>query len=389
MMPNLKRILAKLPNKPAYATDFGAMYEGDSLEHLRTLPSGTVDLVVTSPPFALVRKKQYGNESAAEYVAWFSSFADEVHRVLKSTGSFVIDIGGSWLPGLPVRSTYQYQLVIELTRPGRFHLAQDFFWHSPSKLPSPAEWVTVRKIRVKDAVNTVWWLSKTPYPKASNDRTSVEYSEAMLSLLRNGYTAKKRPSGHDISKNFGRDRGGAIPSNLLVISHTTSNDYYQRRCREEQIAVHPARFPIDLPLFFISMLTDPGDLVVDIFGGSNVTGWACEHTQRNWLSFELDSAYVAGSKFRFEKGCPVPDADCVGSRDATPVRPIRIRSDPAKLGTGETRVNGNVAKNGADRAVAAQGAVQSLLAERLSVEICRSRGRNKARPAIAAQGGLF
>jgi len=340
MGTSLKKILAKLPTNPAYTTQRGAVYEGDSLEHLRQLPDESVDLVMTSPPFALVRKKQYGNESAAEYVTWFTRFADEVHRVLKPTGSFVIDIGGSWLPGMPVRSTYHYQLVIELTRPGRFHLAQDFFWYSPSKLPTPAEWVTVRKIRAKDAINTVWWLSKSPFPKASNDRTSVEYSDAMRSLLKNGYTAKKRPSGHDISDKFSRDRGGAIPSNLLVISHTSSNDYYQRKCREHGIAVHPARFPPDLPLFFISMLTDPGDVVVDIFAGSNVTGWVAEHTGRNWLTFELDPAYVKGSKFRFDRDCPPPEVERVGAKESSTMRPVRIRQQPQSLSTGEKRLNG-------------------------------------------------
>ncbi len=193
---------------------------------------------------------------------------------------------------------------------------------------------------MKDAVNTVWWLSKTPFPKASNDRTSVDYSEAMISLLRNGYTAKKRPSGHDISENFARDRGGAIPSNLLVISHTSSNDYYQRRCREQGIPVHPARFPPDLPLFFVSLLTDPGDVVLDIFAGSNVTGWICEHTDRQWLAFELDAAYVAGSKFRFEPQCTPPIVDRVGAREPSPIRPVRIRKTPGRLGTGQKRLNG-------------------------------------------------
>lgn len=328
-----------LPVAPAYTTNYGAMYCADSLECLRHMPNESVDLVMTSPPFALVRKKDYGNESATEYVTWFVRFADEVQRVLKDTGSFVVDIGGSWVPGLPVRSTYHYQLVIELTKAGRFHLAQDFFWHSPSKLPTPAEWVTVRKIRAKDAINPVWWLSKTPYPKASNQRTSVEYSEAMLALLKNGYKAKKRPSGHDISTNFSKNRGGAIPSNLLVISHTSSNDYYQRRCRESDVPVHPARFPPDLPLFFISTLTDPGDTVVDIFAGSNMTGWVSEHTKRKWLSFELDQSYVDGSRFRFEDGCPPPDIEIVGSREASLARPVRIRPEPQKLETGERRKN--------------------------------------------------
>ena len=313
------------------------MYCADSLACLRAMPSESVDLVMTSPPFALVRKKQYGNEDAERYVTWFSEFGFEIRRVLKETGSFVIDIGGSWLKGAPVRSTYHYKLLIELTKPGMFELAQDFFWYSPSKLPTPAEWVTVRKVRVKDAINPIWWLSKTPFPKAGNERGSLGYSEAMLELLRKGYTAKKRPSGHDISTKFRRNRGGAIPSNLLVVSHTSSNDYYQRRCREEEIDVHPARFPSDIPLFFISMLTDPGDVVVDIFAGSNVTGWVSEHTGRNWIAFELDPTYVRGAAFRFEPNAPPPTVEFVGSRKRVELRPVKIQSTPAQLGTGERR----------------------------------------------------
>lgn len=323
---------------PAYSTPLGAMYLGDSLELLRGMAGESVDLVVTSPPFALVRKKEYGNEVADEYVTWFTAFALEVLRVLKKTGSFVIDIGGSWIRGMPVRSVYHYQLLIELTRPGRFFLAQDFFWYSPSKLPSPAEWVTVRKIRVKDAVNTVWWLSKTPYPKASNERLRVDYSDAMLSLFKNGYVSKRRPSGHDISKNFSKNRGGAIPSNLIVVSHTSSNDYYQRKCRERGLVVHPARFPPDIPYYFIEMLTDKGNVVLDIFAGSNVTGWVCEYSDRKWLSFELDESYVTGSKLRFDPECPMPNLETIGSSEAVLFRPVRTTKGlPARLGTGKKR----------------------------------------------------
>ena len=333
----LTRAVTKFTEMPAYSTDLGAMYCGDSLAHLRLMPASSVDLVLTSPPFALVRKKQYGNEDADRYITWFEEFAFEVRRVLKDTGSFVIDIGGSWLPGLPVRSVYHYKLLIELTKSGLFHLAQDYFWYSPSKLPTPAEWVTVRKIRVKDAINTIWWLSKTPFPKASNERVAVEYSDAMLALLKNGYRAKKRPSGHDISTKFSKNRGGAIPSNLLVISHTNSNDYYQRRCRETGTEVHPARFPADIPLYFVNMLTDVGDTVVDIFAGSNVTGWVSEHLGRRWLGFDQVEEYVSGSEFRFEEDCPPPNCEFIGSKKDVSFRRVHMRDDPAKLPTGERR----------------------------------------------------
>lgn len=287
---------------PFYTTTLGAAYLGDSLDFLRQMPSNSVDLIMTSPPFALERKKEYGNVSSSEYVPWFLTFAREFHRVLKDTGSLVIDIGGSWMKGQPTRSLYHFELVIALVREVNFHLAQEFYWYNPSKLPSPAEWVTVRRVRVKDGVNTVWWMSKTPHPKANNRRVLKAYSESMKKLLENGYKAQLRPSGHDISNNFSKDNEGAIPSNLIVLANTDSNGAYLRACREAGIKPHPARFPHGLPEFFIRFLTDEGDLVVDPFAGSNVTGEVAETLGRQWRAFELSEEYVRASQFRFEKG---------------------------------------------------------------------------------------
>ncbi len=293
--------------QPLYRTRCGAAYLGDSLEYLRQMPDNAVDLIMTSPPFALERKKEYGNVSAQDYIQWFLNFATEFHRILKDTGSLVVDIGGSWIKGQPTRSMYHFELALVLSEKIGFNLAQEFFWFNPSKLPSPAEWVTVRRIRVKDAVNMVWWLSKTPYPKADNRRILKPYSESMKKLLENGYKAKLRPSGHDISENFLKDNQGAIPANLLVLANTDSNGVYLRQCRENGIKPHPARFPHGLPEFFIKFLTDPHDLVVDPFAGSNVTGEVAESNQRQWLAFELTERYLRASQFRFPKvSQPIP-----------------------------------------------------------------------------------
>lgn len=283
--------------EPFYESSLGKAVVGDSLELMRLLPAESVDLVMTSPPFALKRKKEYGNKEAHEYVVWFEPFAAEIFRLLKPTGSLVIDIGGTWNIGRPTRSLYQYQLLVRLAE--TFHLAQEFFWHNPAKLPSPAEWVTVRRMRVTDAVNTIWWLSKTEWPKADNRRVLRPYSESMKSLIANGYKAKLRPSGHDISTKFQRDLGGSIPHNLLQISNTDSNGPYLRNCKAQGIKPHPARFPQSLPDFFIRFLTDGGDLVLDPFAGSNVTGRAAEDLRRRWLSVELSEDYLGASRFRF------------------------------------------------------------------------------------------
>jgi site-specific DNA-methyltransferase (cytosine-N4-specific) len=264
---------------------------------LRKLPDNSVALVLTSPPFALRRRKAYGNVDASEYVEWFWPFAAEIHRVLDAEGSFVFDLGGAWNRG-GTRSLYQYELILRLSK--IFHIAQEIYWYNPSKLPTPAEWVTIRRTRVKDAVNTLWWLSKTEMPRADNRRVLRPYSRSMRRLLRDGYQTAKRPSQHDIGPHFRRDNGGAIPPNLLQVPNTRSSDEYFRRCRAAGLPIHPARFPAPVPEFFIRFLTEPGQLVLDPFAGSNMTGHVAEQLERRWLSIEIRSDYVAGSQLRFD-----------------------------------------------------------------------------------------
>ncbi|NUO79102.1 site-specific DNA-methyltransferase [candidate division KSB1 bacterium] len=287
--------------KPFYKTVLGASYLGDSLKLIGHLADESINLILTSPPFALTRKKEYGNKSSEEYVDWFLSFARHFKRVLTKDGSLVIDLGGAYLPGHPVRSIYQYELLTRLCKEVGFFLAQEFFHYNPARLPAPAEWVNVRRIRVKDSVNLVFWLSKTEFPKADNKKILKPYSESMKVLLKNGYKAKLRPSGHDISENFSRDNDGAIPPNLLTIANTESNSSYLKKCREAGIKPHPARFPAEFAEFFIKFLTDEQDCVLDPFAGSNTTGYIAERLERRWLAFELSEEYLRGSKLRFEE----------------------------------------------------------------------------------------
>lgn len=282
-----------------HETSLGRIIHGDSVDVLAACADDSVDLIMTSPPFGLVRKKDYGNVDADEYVDWFRPFAAAFHRVLKSDASLVIDIGGAWNKGRPTRNLYHFKLLIMLCEEIGFHLAQDFYWWNPSKLPTPAEWVTVRRIRVKDAINTVWWLSKTPWPKASNRRVLQPYSPSMQELLAKGYKAKKRPSGHDISDKFNTDNGAAIPPNLIAIPNTESNSFYLRYCEEKGFKPHPARYPAELPEYFIRMLTNAGDFVVDPFAGSCVTGEVCERTMRRWVCIELLHDYCEAALGRF------------------------------------------------------------------------------------------
>lgn len=275
------------------------MYAGDSSALLRHVPEGSVNLVVTSPPYALHFKKEYGNVEKTAYVEWLRPFARQVHRVLATDGSFVLNIGGSYNAGSPTRSLYHFRVLLMLCDEVGFHLAQECFWYNPAKLPTPAEWVNVRRMRIKDSVEYVWWLSKSPFPKANNRNVLSEYSPDMLRLIERGYRAKERPSGHKITAKFQVNHGGAIPSNVIERGNNESNSEYIRRCAETGQKAHPARFPAALPEFFVKFLTDPGDCVVDPFAGSNTTGAVAESLGRRWMSFENEPRYVENSKLRF------------------------------------------------------------------------------------------
>ena len=284
---------------PLYSTELGACYCADALDFLPTIPDASVDLVVTSPPYALHFKKEYGNVDQHEYVDWFLPFAREFKRVLKPDGSFVLNVGGAWTPGAPLRSLYHYRLALALVDDVGFKLCQEFFWYNPAKMPAPAEWVNVRRIRVKDSVEYIFWLSASEFPKADNSKVLQTYSRDMERLIKRGIKNSKRPSGHNIKPSFAADKGGSIPPNLIECGNNESNSRYIKESKASGRKVHPARFPAELPRFFIEFLTDPGDLVMDPFAGSNTTGAAAERLGRKWIAVEKSSEYATDSELRF------------------------------------------------------------------------------------------
>lgn len=293
-------------NQIGYTTNLGRCLCEDSLLALDKIDSGSVNLFITSPPFALQRKKAYGNEEQSAYVDWLCQFAELAYDKLRDDGSFVIDIGGAYEKGVPSYSLYQFRALIKMCDVIGFKLAQPFYWHNPSALPAPIEWVNKRKLRAKTSVNTVWWLCKDPLKcKANVSNVLAPYSSRMERLISNPEEFVKeegttRPSGHVLGKSsWSKNNGGAIPPNLLQIPNSESNSQYLRLCKKIGVKGHPARFPAALPEFFIKFLTDEGDLVVDIFGGSNTTGYTAEKLHRKWQSFEIAQEYVAASSFRF------------------------------------------------------------------------------------------
>jgi DNA modification methylase len=292
--------------KPLYITKLGTLYNGDSAK-LLSKPQfkelkGKVNLIFTSPPFPLARKKKYGNLNGEAYIEWLASYGSIFQKLLTEDGSLVIELGNAWKPGHPVMSLTPIKSLMELKERGNFELCQEFIWYNPSKLPSPAQWVNVERIRVKDAFTRFWWLSKTSRPRADNRRVLKKYSSSMKLLLKKKeYNFGKRPSEHNIGeRSFLTNNNGSIPANVLSIPNTVSRSYYLDYCRQKEITPNPSRMPTKVAKFFIEFLTEKGDLVLDPFAGSNVTGYVAEKCERRWISIEIDKNCANSSKYRFD-----------------------------------------------------------------------------------------
>jgi DNA modification methylase len=290
----------------AYKTSLGRSFLGQaetvlqSPKYQKTL-QGQVDLIFTSPPFPLNRKKKYGNEQGEAYVKWLADFAPLFKKALKPKGSIVLELGNAWEAGRPVMSTLALKALLAFLERGEFTLCQQFVWYNPARLPSPAQWVNVERIRVKDAYTHLWWMSTTDRPHADNRRILTKYSESMERLLeRQSYNTGKRPSEHHIGKtSFLKKHAGAIPSNLITLANTQASSDYLNYCRAHEMQPHPARMPSGLAEFFIKFLTKPKRLVLDPFAGSNTTGAAAEKLGRRWLAIEANESYLEGSRGRF------------------------------------------------------------------------------------------
>lgn len=307
----------------------GRYYIGNSEEILkcRSFRSirGKVQLILTSPPFPLNEKKSYGNMTGDQYLKWFASLAPKFSEMLAEDGSIVIEMGNGWEPKRPVQSLLPLKSLMSFVEneEAGLRLIQQFVCYNPSRLPSPAQWVTVNRMRTVDSFTNVWWIAKSDFPKADNSKVLRPYSDSMLSLLKRGdFNAGKRPSGHDISEtSFLRDCGGSIahnffeldsmdaqrkirlpdPFNAFSLSNSASNDFFTRTCKERGIKKpHPARMQMGLAAFFIQYLTDPGDWVLDPFAGSNTTGYAATRLGRKWIAIDTKEEYVEQSKIRFE-----------------------------------------------------------------------------------------
>jgi len=290
-----------------YEDNVGRAVWADCQDAFAELADESVQAIISSPPYPLLRQKSYGNLAEEQHVEWLTNLADGWRRVLKQDGSLFLNLGDCWQRGAPTQSLYVERLLLRLCDNLGYKLAQRLEWYNPAKLPAPAEWCTVRRVRVKSGLERVLWLSKSDHPYADNRNVLVPYSEKMNKLIRaGGEVGANRPSGHVLrAQAFREDNGGSIPSNLIVASNTASNCDYQAACRAVDLPIHPARFPEALPEFAIKLATRPGDLVADPFGGSFMTAAVAKRLGRRFFTSEKALEFALGGVLRLGGNIPV------------------------------------------------------------------------------------
>ncbi len=267
-------------------TFLDTLYHGDCRDVLPSLPDASVDLIVTSPPYADSRKDTYGGIHPDKYVEWFSPIAAELKRVLKDEGSFVLNIKERVVSG--ERHTYVLELILDLKRQG-WLWTEEYMWHK--KNCSPGKWPN----RFRDAWERCLQFTKQKQFKMYQDAVMVptgDWAKTRLKKLgENDVVRFNSQVGSGFGKNIanwvGREK--AYPSNVLHMATECGNKN------------HSAAFPKELPTWFIKLFTEDGDVVLDPFAGSGTTCIAAYESNRRYIGIEKKDEYYQQAEARISE----------------------------------------------------------------------------------------
>ena len=260
--------------------------QGDSAEVLKTLPDNSIDLIVTSPPYADQRKSTYGGISPDKYVEWFLPISEQLLRVLKPSGTFVLNIKEKVVDG--ERSTYVMELILAMRKQG-WLWTEEFIWHKKNSYPG--KWPN----RFRDAWERLLQFNKSKKFAMYQEEVMVPMGDWAKSRLKNLSDTDKRRDNSKVGSGFGKnisnwiDREKAYPTNVLHLATECNNKK------------HSAAFPEELPEWFIKLFTKEGDMVLDPFAGSGTTLFVAERMGRSAIGIEIMEDYYKMIKNQLEE----------------------------------------------------------------------------------------
>lgn len=266
--------------------ELNKIYCTDCLEGLKKINNNSVDLIITSPPYADKRKNCYDTVSEKEYINWFEPISVELYRVLKPTGSFFLNIKPHCVNG--ERSFYVWELVMFLKNNIGFRFVDEFCW---TKLGVPGKF----KGRFKNAFEPIYHFSKEKDFKHNPYSVATEIKEESIKRANRKHCGESQNGSGFAGLREGsnlKDAKLALPSNHLHITQKSNQYTLQSK--------HPAVFPIELPTFFIKAFSDEGDIILDPFIGSGTVAISCIKNNRNYIGFDNNKEYVELANKRLE-----------------------------------------------------------------------------------------
>lgn len=285
-----------------YSLDDGLAFLAHAEEAAGAIEPASLSLILTSPPYPVVGR-EYGRFSVPEWLDWMSGLVGLWRDLLRDDGTLAVNLMDVFVPGTPMLSPYVERFALDAIDKHGMHLAGRMHWHSPNKLGN-LEWAVKRKVALRNTVEHILLLSKSTAPGWDTSRLPAEpYADRSASQIASDARRanSRRPGGYDINEAaFARSGEGRIPSNLIVSGGVGGGGIYARRCREEGLALHPARFPEELPRRVIQLATAPGQTVYDPMAGSNTTGKVALELGRRFISSEPVLEYAQGSALRFD-----------------------------------------------------------------------------------------
>jgi DNA modification methylase len=284
-----------------FETDRGVFLWANAEDAVGIIERESVDLLLSSPPYALISSKEYGNLDETAWVDWMLKICEGSRELLRPTGSMILNLGNCWVPGKPQQSLYIQRLLVRLEDELDIHLCQELFWHSPTKLPVPLAWVGVRRVRLTSSVEPLLWLSPNPdLVNSDNRRVLRAYTASGLRSINNERDRDgNRPNGVQFGRNSFVDRGGSIPPSLIT---ATPISVEERRYREAIAAAgrkpHPAIMPAAVARFCIELATEKDHTVLDLFSGSGTVPIEAMKLGRYAIAVDRSLEYIENSEIR-------------------------------------------------------------------------------------------
>ena len=290
----------------AFSTDLGLALWTEGNEALWALDE-PIHALITSPPYPIRGKgRAYGIIDESRYIDFICGALEPIIARLAPGGSLALNVGQDcYVQGLPTRSLYRERLVIALADRFGLHKCDDLIWHNPSKAPAPVQWASKSRVQLQHGYEPILWMTNDPKRLFSNNQRVLQpHSEKHLALIARGGEHQPRSNSdgaYQVRKgSYANPTAGKIPRNVLRFSHTCADQKaYKAAARKLGLPVHGAPMPVALARFLTEFLTEPGQLVVDRFGGSLTTAKACELTGRRWIAMENALEYVRGGAERF------------------------------------------------------------------------------------------